>query len=82
MFGIREVWIGKSYVLDLEKSWQLEYFLIECRTAKIKLITAAYQNKDKCRKETIRTQSTSNQIEVRENASDQVKIGFNLHVIG
>ena len=52
----------------------LESFSIECRKTKTKIITTANQNKGKYSKEPIRTQSKWR--EARENASDQVAIGF------
>ena len=47
----------------------LEQFSIECRKTKTKVITTANQNKDKYHNEPMRSHA-------RENASDQVAIGF------
>ena len=60
----------------------LEQFSIECRKTKTKVITTANQNKDKYHNEPVRTQSkihvhgNGNRSQARENASDQVAIGF------
>ena len=57
-----------------------EHFSIECCKTKTKVITTGNQNKEKCHKKSLRTQSTCtntcNQPEEWENASDQGAIGF------
>ena len=56
----------------------IEQFSIECRKTKTKVITTANKNKDKYRNEPMRTPkvNTRNRSQARENAGDQVTIGF------
>ena len=55
----------------------IERFSIECRKTKTKVITTANENKEICQKEPMRTQSNAcNQPQARENARDQIAIGF------
>ena len=55
----------------------IECFLIECRKTKPKVIRTANQNKGKYHKEPVRFKvNTCNRPQARENASDQVAIGF------
>ena len=54
--------------------YPLERFSIESRKNKTKVLTTANQNKGRYSKEPMRTQSKHS----RENASEQVAIGFSL----